>query len=406
MHLKLATSLKALVSGTFLLFFFLNTAKAQLIQYIKNDSTQARKDIVDVLFGNKRDSILQAPDHKNDKFFFSMMPISGSSGQKGVGISTINASFYLGNPATTRLSNVTFFPTTNFYSYLKFKALLNIWSSENAWNFPGKMELYQTAEDNYGLGSNTPSDSLFVIEYRLRRAYLNCNKSLGNNFYLGLGYYLDYFTDVQDLSDSIRTTHFESYEYGTTDKTVSSGIGFNFLFDSRVNSINPLGGFYTSFQYRVNNPWVGSKYSWQSIYFDTRKYFTFDRARHRTLAVWGLYWGTFGEVPYLNLPGTALDYSNWTGRGYYKARYRGKQMLYAEAEYRFDFSTSGLWGGVLFANAQSYIEPDSKKFEYLIPAVGTGLRLKFNKYSDSNITFDVAVGKDSWNWYFSLNEVF
>ena len=28
-----------------------------------------------------------------------------------------------------------------------------------------------------------------------------------------------------------------------------------------------------------------------------------------------------------------------------------------------------------------------------------GLRLKFNKYSDSNITFDIAFGKESFNWY-------
>ena len=81
-------------------------------------------------------------------------------------------------------------------------------------------------------------------------------------------------------------------------------------------------------------------------------------------------------------------------------------MLYAEAEYRFDFTKNGLWGAVIFTNMQSYTEPKNNKFSYILPAVGAGLRLKFNKYSDSNITFDVAVGKESFNWYFNLNEVF
>jgi len=406
MKLKLTNSFRGFTVIALILLFLSDSAKAQLTQYIKNDSTQARKDIVDVLFGNKRDSILQAPDYGDKNFFFSIMPLSGSSGQRGIGVSTINAAFCMGDPSDTRLSNVTFYPTTNFYSYIQFRALLNLWSSKNSWNFPGKMEFAHVAQENYGLGGNTPNDSLFTIEYRLRRVYVNFNKALGTNFFVGFGYNLDDFFEVADKSDSLYTTNFERYEYGTDEKTVSSGLSFNMLYDSRKNSINPLGGFYSNFQFRWNNPWIGSGYSWQSIYFDTRKYFTFDRARHRTLALWGLYWATFGEVPYLNLPGTALDYSNWTGRGYWKSRYRGKQMLYAEAEYRFDFSTSGLWGGVLFANAQSYTEPDSKNFEYILPAVGTGLRLKFNKYSDSNLTFDVAVGKDSWNWYFSLNEVF
>jgi len=63
-----------------------------------------------------------------------------------------------------------------------------------------------------------------------------------------------------------------------------------------------------------------------------------------------------GNPPYLDLPSTGWDtYSN-TGRGFIQGRYRRKNMVYLEAEYRFKVSKSGLLGGVVFANAQSLTE--------------------------------------------------
>jgi len=407
MKLRLKDLLKIFIIELIFLFLLPKVSTCQISEYLTNDSIRAQKDIVDVIFGSKRDSLFQKRDPEKNKLFFSLMPLSGSSGgEGGIGISTVNVSFFLGDPSTTRLSNITFYPTTNFNSYVQFRALPNLWFEKNLWNIPGKLELAYNSQDNYGLGGNTPSDSLFVIQYQLTRLYLTCNRLLVKNLYVGLGYNYDNFYNVSDLSDTNYTTPFEQYEYGNGESSLSSGITFNVLIDSRKNSINPLNGLYSNFLLRYNDSWLGSDYKWQSLYFDTRKYISLSNNRHRTLALWGLCWATWGEVPYLNLPGTGLDYSNWSGRGYYKARYRGKKMLYAEAEYRFDLNANGLWGAVVFANAQSFTEPDTEKFEYILPAVGTGLRLKFNKYSDSNLTFDVAVGKDSYNWYFGLNEVF
>jgi hypothetical protein len=119
-----------------------------------------------------------------------------------------------------------------------------------------------------------------------------------------------------------------------------------------------------------------------------------------------MYWGTIGEVPYFNLPGTALDYTGRTGRGYAFGRYRGRHMLYGESEYRFDISQNGFWGGVVFANIQSYTELESEKFEYIRIAAGAGVRLKFDKRSNTNLTLDFGVGKDSYNLRLNLGEVF
>ena len=81
-------------------------------------------------------------------------------------------------------------------------------------------------------------------------------------------------------------------------------------------------------------------------------------------------------------------------------------MLYGEGEWRVDLSRDGFWGGVVFANVQSYAEPAGGNFAYLLPAGGVGLRVKFNKRNNMNLTMDIGLGKNSFNWHLNLGEFF
>ena len=45
-----------------------------------------------------------------------------------------------------------------------------------------------------------------------------------------------------------------------------------------------------------------------------------------------------------------------TGRGFTQGRFRGKNFVYGEADYRFGIARNRLLGGVAFANAQSVTE--------------------------------------------------
>ena len=77
------------------------------------------------------------------------------------------------------------------------------------------------------------------------------------------------------------------------------------------------------------------------------------------MAIRAFYWATFGDVPYLNLPATFEDPTGRAGRGYSTDRFRGKHMLFTEAEYRFDITSHGFVGGVLFANVQSNTDKEN-----------------------------------------------
>ena len=126
------------------------------------------------------------------------------------------------------------------------------------------------------------------------------------------------------------------------------------------------------------------------------------------LAFWSYDWLTLdGKPPYLTLPTTAGDTYNNLGRGYIQGRYRGKNLVYLESEYRFGITSNGLIGGVVFANAQSFTEENNNRFEVISPGWGAGIRIKLNKFSKTNVCLDYGFGTHGSRGLFAnLGEVF
>lgn len=188
----------------------------------------------------------------------------------------------------------------------------------------------------------------------------------------------------------------------------SSGVTFNLLYDTRNNEFNPLPGAYTNVIYRVNVRGLGSDGNWQSLYVDMRKYISLTKSKQQNVfAFWAYYWKTFGNgIPYLSLPSIGWDPYQRSGRGVEQNRYRGKSLLYFETEYRRDITANGLLGFVLFANVNSTNELDTHQFSYWHPAAGTGLRIKFNKGSSTNIAIDYGFSKYYSGIMLGLGEAF
>jgi hypothetical protein len=368
------------------------------------DTAKVRqKDMLDII--SKYIHFKKRKIPKERKVFFSFLPLSGAStnGNSFV-VSSVNATFELG--PSTNLSSIYFIPYTNLSTRFGFIIKPNVWLKNNKWNLNGEQRIIHNDVETYGLGSDTYTSNGDLISDDQVRIYANANRQVSGAFYLGLGYNLDYLYHIRENWNQSGESDFKKYAIGTGSSSSTSGIGPNFVFDSRANVNNPISGFYSSLSFRLNPKFMGSSYNWSSIYFDNRKYIPLSDHWHSVLAFWAVYWGSFGDVPYLDLPTTAGDISEKIGRGYIRWRYRGKQMLYTESEYRFDISANGFWGGVVFANLESFTEPTTNRFAYVLPAIGTGLRVKFNKKSNVNMALDFAVGKNSFDWHLSLGEFF
>ena len=342
------------------------------------------------------------------RVYYSFIPLSMSvPGGGNALITSTTAGFYLGDRHTTYLSNITFSPGFNFHGQFNFPFRWNIWSPNNAWNYQGDTRFSIFPKSTWGLGGG--SDDNILIRYEYVRFYQNALKRIRPYLLVGFGYNLDYEINIHTNNDSISLQKFTGYSYGVANNSnsVSSGITFNLLYDTRNNSINPLPGAFFNLVYRVNPKFIGSDANWNSLYLDTRKYLSLSPKGQNVLAFWTYLWTTMGSSPpYLNLPAIGWDTYQRSGRGFYPSRYIGKSLYYLESEYRRDITADGLLGFVVFGELTSTTEPDTHSFTYWHPGAGTGLRIKFNKRSGTNVAIDFGFSKGYSAVSLNLGEAF
>jgi hypothetical protein len=82
-------------------------------------------------------------------------------------------------------------------------------------------------------------------------------------------------------------------------------------------------------------------------------------------------------------------------------------MVYLESELRFRISRNGLFGGVLFGNAQTFSGESGTGLQKIQPGFGTGLRIKINKASRTNLAIDYGFGSQgSKGLFIAVGEYF
>ena len=370
------------------------------------DSSQV--DLVDVVIGRKK--IRETNQIRSErKVYFSLLPaaVNVPGGGKAV-ITAINAAFYLGNPAETNLSNLYIIPYTNFVDRYGIYLRPNIWLVRNKFNITGDYRIAHFPQYSWGLGGNSPQWDESLIDSDYVRFFQTVLINVYKNWYAGPGYALDYHYNIEEIEYE-GEGHLSRYDENHTTSTVSSGLTLSFVYDARVNAINPpAGATYAILNYRWNIEDLGSTYTNHSLYVDIRKYISLNKNRKHILAVRSYYWTVLsGKMPYLDLPST-----NWapaggiSSRGFQVGRYRSNAMLYSEVEQRYTLTRNGLLGFVAFANVMSASEFDTQQFKHWQLGAGLGARIKFNKYSDSNLAIDFGFSKNYWGVWLNLGEMF
>jgi hypothetical protein len=284
-----------------------------------------------------------------------------------------------------------------------FSAQSSIWSKHNTFNFVSDNRFYKYSQSTFGLGSNSNIANEDPMSYSYVRLYETVLRHVTGNLYLGGGYIIDNHWNIKNSGN------FGDYTaYGAAPHTIATGFTANALLDSRDNAINPHKGSYAAAQYRDNFESLGSTSSWTSLIVDVRKYINLPAGSDNVLALWSYDWLILSGKPgYLDLPSNQWDSFSVTGRGYIQGRFRGAQMVYGEAEYRYKITRNGLLGGVFFVNAESFSAAPGTQLQGIQPAFGPGLRLKLNKTSRTNICIDYGFGRQGSNGLFiNVGEIF
>jgi hypothetical protein len=415
-----------------------DTAKTKKSKEDKNCQPQALGDWIKQVLGKEESKPKPLKD-----FNALVLPNISSNPTNGFILGVGGAlSWYMGSRETTRVSaagfTVAYTSKNQLISFIK----PNIYTKDNKLFLQGDLRFYLYSQPTYGLGTNSPpdtsslqmpsnfhwdgeggsSDSIaFPMKFNYVKIHEIVNFKLKENFYAGVGYHLDYYSSIKDTKYKPATDstpeletphHYWSHKHGfDSSKYILSGISANILYDSRDNMINAYKGIYANINYRYNFNVLGSSEDASTLWAEFRYYKGLSKKLPRhVIACW--FFGDFnltGNMPYLTLPALGEDQRARSGRGYTNGRYRGKNLVYGEIEYRFPISQcSQILGGVVFVNATTTDNPNLNVnlFQYVQPGIGFGIRVMVNKNFRTNINLDIAIGHKSSGFYFSGQETF
>ena len=373
---------------------------------IKNGTTQ--KDIGDVIKGLFHNQVQMAPeiDSITTKPQISVVPAIGYSLVTSFAVVVSGNIAYRTGPHS-RISTIVASASYTANKQIIIPVQTSFWTKDNQYEFIGNYSYLKYPQSTYGLGSSSTINSEDPMDYSLVQFYETVLTHITGNVYAGIGYDFDDHWNISEKGNYDGAVS-DYAKYGTASRTIGSGFTFNGILDSRDNAINPSVGAYIGLQIRDNEMDLGGTRNWQSLILDVRRYFKFPDGSDNVLALWSYDWLIIsGKPPYLDLPATGWDANFATGRGYIQGRFRGSQMVYGEAEYRYKITENGVLGGTVFFNAESFSAQQGTHLQSIEPGYGPGLRVKLNKVSDTNISINYGFGNEGSNGLFiSVGEAF
>jgi hypothetical protein len=310
--------------------------------------------------------------------------------------------FQARNDTNNRLSEV------NAFTFITLKAQYGIWldnaiyGHEDKWFVLGRTRFQQFPLLYYGIGPNARSEHPAVVDATYLLARQRVLRKIIPNLFFGpeVDYQQLFNTKFNQPSPADAAPHeLPSGSEGTR----NVGLGFGLVYDNRHNVLNVRKGFFGELSFLSYQPAWGSEKTFLGVNTDLRYY---RPVRGRNVLAAQVY-GNFltGDVPFNQL---ALMGGEMMMRGYYMGRYRDKNMVSAQTEYRWlPFAFSKRFGGAVFA-AAAVVAPEIGQFEArnIKWAGGAGLRYLLFQKKDIYLRFDVGATQDGFNFYIYTGEAF
>jgi hypothetical protein len=300
-------------------------------------------------------------------------------------------------PAEARPSNVRVALT---YTQLKqgIVALLpELYFKNEAYYCNGYCGFYRYPDKFWGVGHDTPDRAEEDYEPIYLRSNANVQRRIVRGLYVGLRYQYEYI-DLRktDPEGVLRLGVVPGSEGGH-----SSGLGVIINHDTRDHIYQPSRGFFNQVYAVFFGRDLGSDYTFQLLSIDLRGYVSLFGSHVLAIQTYDSF--ISGEPPFqmLNMFGS----SYWM-RGYYFGRFRDKDMVTVQAEYRFPIVWRiGAAGFAGFGDVRDRIEEFTiGEFKY---SFGFGFRFMFDAQERINARLDFGFGKgDNFGIYALVVEAF
>ena len=268
--------------------------------------------------------------------------------------------------------------------------------SGDRWRFYLQGMLSHTPTFFWGRGFRAGSDNRNKQEYLSQDMEMTPQilRRIASCTYLGLGWSVNYMQ-----VSGVKPGQVPGAEKVPTGPAVfSSGPLLSLSYDSRDSVSDPRRGVNAEFRYLRYRPQTGGNTRFDSGTVHFSAYHSLDVKR---VLAWEVHSElTQGQVPWNRLSSLG---NGEHFRGYYPGRYRDRESLTTQLEYRQSLSwrhgVVGWIGGGTLASAFSRLGK-----ERWLPTFGVGYRFAFKP--GMNIRLDYGVGRGSSAFYFQTGEAF
>ncbi|GAB3710678.1 BamA/TamA family outer membrane protein [Spirosoma flavus] len=272
--------------------------------------------------------------------------------------------------------------------------------------FPGERIIlnhqlsYSSFPDKFwGLGKDAPDENEEGYAFKQYYVYLHGQRKLWDRVFGGLIYEYQRLLRVDhpmgDLFDQQHVAGRMPYHI--------SGAGLSITYDSRNNAFAPDQGGFLQIYFNQFLPLFGSDFNYTNYVVDFRRFIRLYRQQVLAIQAYGFF--NSGDVPLRSL--ASFGGSN-SMRGFYDGRFRSKNQLVAQVEYRVPlFWRLGAVGFAGVGNVGNWLH--DVNFQNLKYSVGGGLRVALNRKERLNLRIDYGWGLGqsvSNGLYFQLGEAF
>lgn len=317
-----------------------------------------------------------------------------------IGLSSLYI-YYARKDTTNRLSEVNgfvFYTLNRQYGAWFDHAL---YSHGNRFSLLGRVRYQNFPLLYYGIGPNTPSEELATVAAQQINVRERVLRKIGHNLFAGPE------VDFQSLS----AVRFEVHDHTNftdprgSEGSTNIGLGGGIVYDNRHNVLNVRkGGFAELALLHYNGAW-GSDYGFTSIISDNRMYLPVKKNNVLAAQVFGQLMN--GTPPFNQL---SLLGGESLMRGYYSGRFRDRNQIAAQVEYRMlplPLPFTSRLGAAVFGGAGTVFNQFSQLSNRDIKwAGGAGVRYLIYPKKDIFTRIDLAFTKEGRGIYFFIGEAF
>lgn len=273
---------------------------------------------------------------------------------------------------------------------------LDLYPKKEKFHMMGNFSFSKYSDRFYGIGNNTLEDMRENYTSRIARISLSVQKNVLSKLNFGIQYDFEYNKVIEvEESGELAKGEILGSEGGT-----ASGIGLLINWDTRNNIFFPSSGDFYQLSAILFRSGLESDYNFTKYNLDLRKYFRLFSSH--VLALQGYLNIITGDPPFQML--SLIGSQNWM-RGYYRGRYRDKNMIAFQIEYRMPvWRRFGLVSFVGYGDVSdklSNLELGNLKY-----SVGFGIRYLLSREEKINVRLDVGFGKESSGVYVAVSEAF